>query len=97
MPVGWVAWVMEKDKNAIGCKILDYPTKGGYIDERIKRLVQELRASDDDYTVQILEEIAVYIMSIEDHPILDQAFYRLEEAILWYQTWSDLIDEDNSE
>ena len=98
MPIAWVAWVMEKpEKKEVGCKILEMPNQSHYIDERLKRLIIELRQSDDDYTVQLLQEIAEYVNTIEEHPVLDQCFFKLEEAILWYQTWVDLQDESSGE
>jgi hypothetical protein len=92
--IGWVAWAMEKpSENSLSLKVVDHPTKNSnYIDERLKRLIIELRNSDNDYTYQLLESIGEYISECEDHPFLDQCFFRLEEALLWYERWSELYD-----
>jgi len=99
MPVGRVAWVMDKpEENVVSLKLLEHPSKNtSYIDERIERLIIEIRKSENDYTLPILTEIADYISESEDHPFLDQCFYKLEECIMWYERWSELQDEQDKD
>lgn len=98
MPIAWVASVMDKpEKNQVSLKVLDFPRQNHYIDERLQRFIIEIRQSENDYTPQILESIAEYISECEDHPFLDQCFFRLEEAILWYERWSDQYMQEDKE